>query len=224
MENASKALVIAGSVLIALMIASLLYYAYQQWGTFEKAKQPKIDSERVAEVNKSYLSYEKTLYGSELVGLINKMHDFNESRTRQANYSNVTMDMEVKFTKNPDDSFLFRNGTYNLNTLYNNIKRAKEGIENMVGTGKNSEANLERLAKQGSALSASDLSGSSSGGQAFKKLCDQLGISDYNTALTNAKEYYKYIQFKRMKFKYKETKFDSATQIVNYMSYEQSQV
>ena len=68
MENAAKALTIAGGVLIAVMLAVLVYYVFTQWGESQKMQQEDVDTVKIEEFNKSYLSYEKVLYGSELLG------------------------------------------------------------------------------------------------------------------------------------------------------------
>ncbi len=56
MENASKALTIAGGVLIAVMLAVLVYYVFTQWGESQKMKQEDVDTVKIEEFNKSYLS------------------------------------------------------------------------------------------------------------------------------------------------------------------------
>lgn len=61
MENASKALTIAGGVLIAVMLAVLVYYVFNHWGEIQKMKQEDVETVKVEEFNKSYLSYEKVL-------------------------------------------------------------------------------------------------------------------------------------------------------------------
>ena len=59
MENAAKALTIAGGVLIAVMLAVLVYYVFTQWGESQKMQQEDVDTVKIEEFNKSYLSYEK---------------------------------------------------------------------------------------------------------------------------------------------------------------------
>lgn len=59
MENAAKALTIAGGVLIAVMLAVLVYYVFTQWGESQKMQQEDVDTVKIEEFNKSYLSYER---------------------------------------------------------------------------------------------------------------------------------------------------------------------
>ena len=120
MENASKALVIAGGVLIGLLLLVLLVYTFRQWGDAEATKQKEIESQRVGEFNKSYLSYEKqALYGSELLGLVNKMRDYNVSDDIKYN-GFEKMSLKVKINGRTGDLFE-NNGTYDLEDIYDRI-------------------------------------------------------------------------------------------------------
>ena len=59
MENAAKALSIAGGILIAVMLAVLVYYVFTHWGESQRIKQEDVEVQKVEDFNKSYLSYEK---------------------------------------------------------------------------------------------------------------------------------------------------------------------
>ena len=61
------------------MLAVLVYYVFTHWGESQRIKQEDVEVQKVEDFNKSYLSYEKVLYGSELLGLVNKMSDYNIS-------------------------------------------------------------------------------------------------------------------------------------------------
>ena len=71
MENASRALIMAGSVLLALLIIGLLVFMFN---SISGLKQQEANSEQVlklAEYNKRILTYNRELYGPELVSLAN---------------------------------------------------------------------------------------------------------------------------------------------------------
>ena len=53
MENASKALTIAGGVLIAVMLAVLVYYVFTHWGDSQRMQQEDVDAQKVEDFNKS---------------------------------------------------------------------------------------------------------------------------------------------------------------------------
>ena len=153
MENAAKALSIAGGILIAVMLAVLVYYVFTHWGESQRIKQEDVEVQKVEDFNKSYLSYEKVLYGSELLGLVNKMSDYNISD-------------DVKYS-----------GYSKMNTSTK-----------------------------------------------FDDLCTELKIpSSINREQlkADAAEYYKYVQFKRKKFKHIGTEFSNDGR-VSKMSFEET--
>ena len=78
MENASKALLIAGGVLITMLIVMLLLFFRGKISEFYN-EQGKIDDiENVAQFNKQFTNYEREkVYGYELISLANMVQDYN---------------------------------------------------------------------------------------------------------------------------------------------------
>ncbi len=207
MENSSKALTIAGGVLIAVMLAVLVYYVFTQWGESQKMKQEDVDTVKIEEFNKSYLSYEKVLYGSELLGLVNKMSDYNISDdVRYNSYGTMDLKVEIKLLSGSTDNLFNRTGTYSLSTIKRTIDDVmRDTVEKYKG--KVSDSQWEFLAKS-----------SNNSEQSFDNLCNELNISssvNRRELQESAKEYYKYVQFKRMKFKHKETTFFDTGRVKN---------
>ncbi len=200
MENATKALTIAGGVLIAVMLAVLVTYVFTHWGNSQKMQQEEIDIQRVNDFNKSYLSFEKVLYGSELLGLANKISDYNDSDDVNYNgYGKMGLSIKIVELSGSTDN-LFSRGTYNLNSINSKIQDVLDETTNSSDfKGKVSDSQWETLAKA-----------SSSSQESFNEICEDIKV---NTSLNKeklrdaAKEYYKYIQFKRMKFKHTGTTF-----------------
>lgn len=200
MENASKALTIAGGVLIAVMLVVLVYYVFTHWGESQKMQEEELEVQRAEDFNKSYLSYEKVLYGSELLGLVNKMSDYNISdAVKYDKYDTMSISVQIKELSGSTDN-LFAKGTYNLSSITDKINDVMNVTANASKyKGKISDSQWEYLAKSSSSTSTT-----------FENLCTQLNIdSSLNRSdLQNAaKEYYKYVQFKRIKFKHTETTF-----------------
>lgn len=78
MENASKALLIAGGMLIALLVIGALVLMFNQIGDYEKAQSSNKKVSQVAEFNKEFIKYTyDDIKGYELISLINKAIDFN---------------------------------------------------------------------------------------------------------------------------------------------------
>ena len=78
MENASKALIIAGSVLLAIILISLGIYIVNKGQDAMDSKQ--FDQAEVDAFNKQFLPYEGTIKGSKLKALVNAV---NTSNTNQ---------------------------------------------------------------------------------------------------------------------------------------------
>ncbi len=214
MENASKALTIAGGVLIAVLLAVLVYYVFTHWGDSQKMQQEEVEVQRVEDFNKSYLSYEKVLYGSELLGLINKMTDYNVSDdVKYSNYKTMNLTVKIQELSGSTDNLLAK-GTYNLSTIYSRIENVmNKTINSTKYKGKISDSQWEYLAKA-----------SSNSYQSFEKLCKELNVStsiNWQGLQSDAKIYYQYVQFKRMKFKHTGTTFFDNGR-VSSMSFEET--
>ena len=73
MENASKALLMAGGILIALIIIALLIRSYTSVSIFQKTKLSQEEQEKIVAFNEQYTKYlDKYVYGIEVRTLMNK--------------------------------------------------------------------------------------------------------------------------------------------------------
>lgn len=73
MENATKALLIAGGVLIAIIIISLLIKTYGSISFFHREQISSEEAERIESYNKEYTRYlNKYVYGTEVITAINR--------------------------------------------------------------------------------------------------------------------------------------------------------
>ena len=81
MDNASKALIIAGGMLIAIMVASLFVYLFTSYGSYAEDMYDRINERQITEANNEYTKYEgsneNTIY--DVVSVINKAKDNNKS-------------------------------------------------------------------------------------------------------------------------------------------------
>lgn len=101
MENASKAVMIAGGVLIAIIIISVGMYIWGiGTGAFASIEQKKAAALREEEMVK-FSQYVGMLYGSEVENCIRKITDFNElNGTNIEVYISVDGDVEFNGNKN----------------------------------------------------------------------------------------------------------------------------
>ena len=73
MENASKALIMAGGILIALIIMALLIRSYTNVSIFQKTKLSQEEQEKIVLFNEQYTKYlGQYVYGVEVRTLVNK--------------------------------------------------------------------------------------------------------------------------------------------------------
>lgn len=79
MENAAKALTIAGTILITVVVISALLYMYNDLTSVKRQENENKKTAEVQQFNKSYESYEKTIYGIQLLSLAEKMKEYNQS-------------------------------------------------------------------------------------------------------------------------------------------------
>lgn len=128
MENASKALIMAGSVLIALIVISLLVMFYNNIRNLQKTELSVEQQEKAGEFNKQYEVYQRDIYGSELLSLVNKINDYNKIEAENEGYTKI--EIYVTFEKNVDSTY-FSKGTYNSSTMKNKINELDKKIEEL---------------------------------------------------------------------------------------------
>lgn len=91
MENASKALIIAGAILLAILIIGLGMFVYQQAsGAMEGIG---MDTERVTAYNSQFLQYEGTVSGTEAKALYSLIRNHNNSE----GVDDVSLQIELTF-------------------------------------------------------------------------------------------------------------------------------
>ena len=82
MENASKALIIAGSVLIALMIIGALLLMFSNLSNYQGTETQGTREAQIIEFNNQYETYNrKDVRGSELYSLLNRVIDYNRRQS-----------------------------------------------------------------------------------------------------------------------------------------------
>ena len=82
MENASKALIMAGSVLIGLMILGALILTFSNLNAYQETNVRNERSAQVVEFNNQYETYNRTdVRGSDLYSLLNRATDYNERKS-----------------------------------------------------------------------------------------------------------------------------------------------
>lgn len=93
MENASKALLMAGGVIIAILIIGLVTYMFNGSSRLKKASEDTELVQQIAAFNKEYEAYNRKLMrGTDIVSIINKVNSNNEKNEDIPEYQ-----MSIKF-------------------------------------------------------------------------------------------------------------------------------
>lgn len=79
MENASKALLIAGGILLAILILSALVFMFSSVKDFSSTQEAKTLAQQTAKFNAEYDAYNKTvMYGTDIMTVVNKAVNYNQ--------------------------------------------------------------------------------------------------------------------------------------------------
>ena len=135
MENASRALIMAGGVLIALIIITILLIMYNNITNYEEAKVERTRGEELAKFNMQYLTYNrKNVRGNELITLANKIISHNETRTDAVvingiGYEPLTLNIILRTKgKSPEKTYEeFRYDTGEANKLFTEENYTESG-------------------------------------------------------------------------------------------------
>lgn len=89
MENASKALLIAGSILLAMLILGLILIFNSNVSSLVQTKSQKIAEEQKVAFNNQFEAYNKNImYGTDVISVINKAIDNNKLKRVEENDDN----------------------------------------------------------------------------------------------------------------------------------------
>ena len=83
MDNAVKALEIAGGILIVILVISLFIYMFAQVGYNQAMQNSNIETQKLLQFNKKYEAYNKNLlYGTDVLSVINMARSNNSVEHR----------------------------------------------------------------------------------------------------------------------------------------------
>lgn len=233
MENASKALLIAGGVLISLIVVSAFILAMRYMGDFQTANQNAKLEQQTLEFNSAYESYNRNnIRGNDIVSLMNRVSDYNsrkvaEGYTKMQVVFEISNDIRKKICFE-EPNVLIKRTTYTEDEIdeivgipdSNNVDYSVRGIENKYG-----QKYATQLAKEISTIR--DLKESSKTTSQIdeefatnyrfpKKVSEYGGIEQM---YKDAKLYYEYVQFKRAYFDCVNTEYDDDTNRIIKMEF-----
>lgn len=242
MENATKALTIAASVLIAVVILGALLLTFNSLSSYQSTNTKNIRDAQVLEFNNQYEIFNrKEVRGSDLYSLLNKVVDYNRRKsddTKDENdegksilYKSMTVSYDLK-NKNKDFAYDNISRIFTQNDMTVNLTTSKINQFTQLVTQKVNE--IEQIA---------DEDGLQNLVVGIPNLFDKETTWEQETAIklwnNNAKRkvkeykelntdsnknaiytYYEFIQFKRAIFKCTNVGYDDGTGRIISMSFE----
>ena len=109
MENITKALLMAAGMLLAVLILSLLVMAYNKLSGYYEQNQELLTAEQLDKFNKQFQNYagRKDIRGNELISLMNKIIDYNESESYQVGTNYEPIKVKITIGENLVDAFKY---------------------------------------------------------------------------------------------------------------------
>lgn len=100
MENASKALIMAGGILIALLIIGALLLMINQLGSYSRSQDDNVKTSQLADFNLDFERYcdDKGIKGTDIISLINKISDYNDKADKGGVNNSVDYTIKMSIT------------------------------------------------------------------------------------------------------------------------------
>ena len=231
MENATKALTMAASVLIALVIIGAILLVFNNLSAYQKVNDQVKKDAKVIEFNSQFDTYDRSdVRGSDLLSLVNRVIDYNERQSYVGNEGSDLGYKPIKLTINVSNNlsniqvpnadatstwFLIKESKYIIDTNKNN-----EDLEEIINTAntisdKYSKTELTELAVGISSIFLTGSLKDTEKAEAVRKYYNITGevktwsdIQPGSTIRKDIYQYYEYIQFKRTYFDCKDIKYD----------------
>ncbi len=84
MENASKALIMAGSVLLALIVIGAFILMFSNLNDYQEKNDTAIEQQQIVEFNNQFSTYDRTgLRGTDMLSIMNRIIDYNSRKTTE---------------------------------------------------------------------------------------------------------------------------------------------
>lgn len=208
MENASRALLMAGGIFIALMIIGALLLMFNQIGDYEKAQSTGEKVSQVADFNKEFLKYTyDDIKGYELISLINKAIDFNG---KSGIGNSVDYDKKITIKVKLGKSFANDHGVNGKLTLFGTDEYEIKDSQNVFLRNINFFSELERKYTLGVMSKLSANYDSILGGKSIEEITGKYIKID----LEDIEKYREYSEFKSSTFKSNANPVYSGEQVV----------
>lgn len=207
MENAAKALTIAGTILISVLVISAVVFMYRDLTSVKRQDAENQKLQEITDFNKSFESFDKTLSGAKMLSLSNKIKDYNEKYTVSEGYKKIEL-------------YINENNNNNGTEWYEYYSKLQIDVDNMMNDKYISANYLEALKE---ACEVKNKAGSShlereQADETLKELEQKLGSNKYSQAINKYKEdypiYEQYLIIKKQTFKPAGIEYDTNGRII----------
>lgn len=146
MENASKALIFAGGLLISMLIVAALIFTISQVRNLKSQEQQAEQTDEVAEYNNKFNKYaSENLYGVDLISLCNEVSNYNAKESKNKYYSKINLVFDFRHASPSillgDESDIFIK-----NTVYHYTENSENDNTNLLTQYKAFEKKYNKLA------------------------------------------------------------------------------
>ena len=130
MENATKALIIAGGMLIAMLIVGLLVWGFGQIRSLQQEQTDQKTIKEIIDFNERFEAYNRTtVRGYQMISLANLVYDTNSRYTETDGYNPVTITVDGLSSEDATDEDLV---TY-IQTYYDSMNSdQKNALKQLV--------------------------------------------------------------------------------------------
>ena len=136
MENASKALLIAGGVLLAILIISLLMLTVNKISSFNTAREETVRTEQILKFNGQYEAFNKyNLLGTEIITAFNKVIDNNKKNP------NTKISMELRFIESVSGGVAEEMTKYTKNNVLEQASQTNQASSEQVSSSRGMRIN-----------------------------------------------------------------------------------
>ena len=240
MENATKALLIAASILLIIMIISSVMIFWDVMAGYFTEKHEATMLEQLVEFNNKFSNYNgKTIRGNELISIMNIIIDYNKYQSEMIGYERIAINIDLK---NHHEEMKYK-GESGTNTIIKSsiivntgteqdgpIKEISETSSRLSENWGISDVKLQKLSAQISNI-VDDEAVDSRSKEDYKKYRAQLltRILGYDVEVNDSRidnikratyQYYQFTRFKRAMFKCTSIGYNEQNGRINEMKFE----
>lgn len=236
MDNISKALLIAGGILFAILILTLLVGFYNQISTYYAEKNKSQIIEQITEFNNKFDNYTgQTIRGNELITVINKVVDYNRTYSDIDGEEKIIININLKghqgeflYTGTTSSDVIFNKSTItNVNGNDSDLDKIATLATTIVSDTGFSETQLQRLVADIANVcdNITDEYYIKTRTKNLQKILGygkdkQFSNSEIAQIQSSAKKYYQFTQFKKAMFNCTEVVHSQNSGKINKISFE----